>query len=147
MSYSPLETRRLRAWLRLLRLTRSTENHLREFLRTNYNTTLPRFDVAAALHRAGKPIKMSALSKMLLVSNGNVTTVIDRLEKDGMVRRVLNKEDRRVILVALTGAGYTWFEDIAKAHEAEVNTLFSGLGDPELDTIRDVLKRLDGETK
>ena len=68
-----LSKRRLRAWLRLLRVTRGTENHLREFLRVNHATTLPRFDVMAALHRAGGPMKMSALSRQLLVSNGNAT--------------------------------------------------------------------------
>ena len=60
---TPLSQRRLRTWIRLLRLTRSTENHLREFLRVNYDTTLPRFDVAAALHREAAPMKMSELSE------------------------------------------------------------------------------------
>ncbi len=69
-STDALSRRRLRTWIRLLRITRSTENHLREYLRVNYDTTLPRFDVAAALYRVGKPMKMSELSQMLLVSKG-----------------------------------------------------------------------------
>lgn len=140
-----LSRRRLRTWIRLLRITRSTENHLREFLRVNHDTTLPRFDVAAALYRAGKPIKMSELSQMLLVSNGNATTVVDRLEKDGFAVRKSSANDRRVALVGLTAAGQKWFKDLAAAHEAEISTLFADLGHDDLTIIRDMMRRLEGE--
>ena len=142
---SGLSRRRLRTWIRLLRITRTTENHLREFLRVKYDTTLPRFDVAAALYRVGKPMKMSELSGMLLVSNGNATTVVDRLEKDGFVTRKPSEGDKRVVLVGLTPAGKAWFKDLAAAHEAEINTLFSDLGHDEISTIRDLMQRLEGE--
>ena len=138
-----LPRRRLRTWIRLLRLTRGTENHLREFLRLRFDTTLPRFDVAAALYRKGGPMKMSELSQMLLVSNGNATAVVDRLERDGLASRVPGDEDRRVVLVSLTGKGRAWFDEVAAAHEAEIDALFAGLDHHELDTIRDLLKRLE----
>ncbi|MCR8723180.1 MarR family winged helix-turn-helix transcriptional regulator [Frigidibacter sp. ROC022] len=141
-----LSRRRLRTWLRLLRLTRSTENQLREFLRVEFDTTLPRFDVAAALFRSGRPIRMSELSQMLLVSNGNATAVVERLEKDGLAARVTGEDDRRVVLVALTEAGRSWFETLAKAHEEKVNQLFDRLGHRELDTIRDLVRHLEGKT-
>ena len=48
----PLSKRRLKLWIRLLRVTRSAEGDLREFLRTQHGSTLPRFDVLAALHRS-----------------------------------------------------------------------------------------------
>ena len=67
----PLSKRRLKTWIRLLGVTRSAENHLREFLRLNHDTTLPRFDVMAALWRRREGVTMSDLSRMLLVSNGN----------------------------------------------------------------------------
>ncbi|SFU09815.1 MarR family winged helix-turn-helix transcriptional regulator [Sedimentitalea nanhaiensis] len=140
-----LSRRRLRTWLRLLRIARRTENHLREFLRVNYDTTLPRFDVAAALYRVGKPVKMSKLSQMLLVSNGNATTVVDRLEKDGLVMREPSAEDKRVVHVSLTQTGRAWFKELADAHEAEVNMLFADLGHDDLSTIRDLMRRLKGE--
>ncbi len=143
-SQPPLSRRRLRTWLRLLRITRGTENHLREFLRVNYNTTLPRFDVAAALYRGDAPMKMSDLSQMLLVSNGNATTVVERLEKDGMVQRVPSEEDRRVVLVALTAQGRNWFSEMAKAHEEEVSKLFAMLGHEELDIMRDLVRHMEG---
>lgn len=135
-----LGLRRLRTWLRLLRLSRRTENRLREFLRLNYNTTLPRFDVAAALHRKAGPMKMSDLSQSLLVSNGNATAIVDRLEQDGKARRVARKGDRRVVLVELTPEGRAWFEQIARAHEQEVNRLFAGLGHAELTQLRDLMR-------
>ncbi len=141
----PLSRRRLRTWIRLLRLTRRSENHLREFLRVNYNTTLPRFDVMAALHRNQTPMKMSELSRMLLVSNGNATTVIDRLEKDGLATRTPVKSDRRVVEVQLTDQGRAQFEIQATAHEAEVDQLFSGLGHDELDALRNMLKHTKGD--
>lgn len=140
-----LSQRRLRTWIRLLRLTRRSENHLREFLRVNYNTTLPRFDVMAALHRNKKPMKMSELSRMLLVSNGNATTVIDRLEKDGLAMRAPAKSDRRVVEVQLTKKGHAQFEIQAAAHEAEIDQLFSDLGHDELDALRDMLKHTKGD--
>jgi DNA-binding MarR family transcriptional regulator len=65
----------------------AAEGHLREHLRVNHDTTLPRFDVMAALWRRREGVTMSELSRMLLVSNGNATAVVDRLEKDGLARR------------------------------------------------------------
>ena len=140
---SPLALRRVRTWLRLLRVTRSTENHLREFLRVNHETTLPRFDVVAALVRNEKPMKMSDLSQNLLVSNGNATVVVERLEKEGVVQRVPSDEDRRVVFVALTDAGRSWFDGIAVSQNAEIDKLFSNLGHAELDAFRDLIRLLE----
>ena len=101
----PLSKRRLRLWLRLLRVTRFTEAQFREFLRVEHGSTLPRFDVMAALHRSNDDLTMTELSRMLLVSNGNTTTVVDRLEHDGLVTRTPSAADRRVVHVALTDEG------------------------------------------
>ena len=140
-----LTRRRLRIWLRLLRLTRGTENHLREFLRVNHDTTLPRFDVMAALHRHEGPMKMSDLSRALLVSNGNATAVVDRLEKDGLAKRVQSETDRRAVLVTLTETGRSEFETQASAHAAEIASLFSSLDDADLDALRDIIWKIEGE--
>lgn len=140
MTEASISQRRLRAWLRLLRLVRKNESHLREFLRINYDTTLPRFDVAAALYRSDSPTKMSDLSKMLLVSNGNATTVVDRLEREGKAHRIASKDDRRVVFVELTPEGRTWFKTIAQAHEREINMLFSDLTSEDLSDLRRLIK-------
>lgn len=91
---SGLSKRRLRMWLRMLGVTRSTETALRGYLRENHGTTLPRFEVLAALRRREEPTPMGELSRMLLVSNGNATDVVTRLEKDGLVLRTPCTADR-----------------------------------------------------
>ena len=95
----PLSKDRLRLWLRLLKLTRETEARLRERLKAEFNTTLPRFDVMAALSRYETGLKMSQLSGVLRVSNGNVTGIVDRLAEEGVVVRVPVPGDRRAALV------------------------------------------------
>lgn len=138
----PLSKRRLKMWIRLLGVTRAAEGQLREFLRVKHDTTLPRFDVMAALYRRRDGVTMSELSRMLLVSNGNATTVVDRLEKDGLVRRTPSETDRRTVFVALTSEGLAQFEGLAADHEAEVTRLFAGLSEADLDTLTDILKRM-----
>lgn len=137
-----LSKRRLKMWVRLLGVTRRSESHLREFLRVNHETTLPRFDVLAALYRRRDGVTMSELSRMLLVSNGNATAVVDRLEADGQVRRTQSDTDRRTVFVALTPDGLAQFEALAVDHEAEVNKLFDRLSDTELETLTEILKRM-----
>ena len=138
----PLSKRRLKMWIRLLGVTRAAESHLREFLRVQHDTTLPRFDVMAALYRRREGVTMSELSRMLLVSNGNATTVVDRLENDGLVRRTPSETDRRTVFVALTPEGLCQFEGLAIQHEAEVSQLFANLSEADLDVLTDILKKM-----
>jgi DNA-binding MarR family transcriptional regulator len=140
----PLSKRRLKMWIRLLGVTRAAEGSLREFLRVKHATTLPRFDVMAALYRRRDGVTMSELSRLLLVSNGNATTVVDRLEADGLVRRTPSETDRRTVHVALTPAGLSQFEGLAAEHEAEVSRRFATLSEADLDLLTDILKRMRG---
>ena len=140
----PLSKHRLKTWIRLLRATRAVEAELREFLRVEHAGTLPRFDVLAALFRADGPLTMGELSQQLLVSNGNATAVVDRLERDGLVRRTPSPADRRVILAQLTDEGRRQFEAQAAPHEARVDALFAGLSAADLDLLDDLLHRLEG---
>lgn len=133
--------RRLKLWIRMLALTRTAEGSLREYLRLNHETTLPRFDVMAALYRKRDGVTMSELSRMLLVSNGNATTVVDRLEKDGLVARRPSETDRRTVYVALTADGFTEFEALAAGHEIEVAKIFENLSDADVDALTEILKR------
>ncbi|RUS61031.1 MarR family transcriptional regulator [Pseudorhodobacter sp. E13] len=139
--------RRLKMWIRLLGVTRAAESHLREHLRLGHDTTLPRFDVMAALWRRREGVTMSELSRMLLVSNGNATAVVDRLEKDGLARRTPLATDRRTVHVALTPEGLQQFETLAAGHEAEVNNLFSRLTDAEIEQLTALLKKLRKDTE
>jgi DNA-binding MarR family transcriptional regulator len=138
----PLSKRRLRLWIRLLNVTRTTEAQLREFMRVEHGSTLPRFDVMAALRRSDDDLTMTELSRRLLVSNGNTTTVVDRLELDGLVTRTPSAADRRVVHVSLTDAGRRSFDQLAVDHEARVDSLFSGVSSSDLDALEVLLLRL-----
>jgi DNA-binding MarR family transcriptional regulator len=142
MSDDPLSKRRLKMWIRLLGATRAAESHLREHLRLQHDTTLPRFDVMAALWRRREGVTMTELSRMLLVSNGNATAVVDRLEKDGLARRTPLATDRRTVHVALTDAGLGQFEALALGHELQVNGLFARLDEGEVEQLTALLKKL-----
>jgi DNA-binding MarR family transcriptional regulator len=126
---------RLRLWLRFLKASRTIEATLRENLRTEFNTTLPRFDVMAALSRFEKGLKMSQLSGVLRVSNGNVTGIVDRLTEDGFLIRVPVPGDRRASLVRMTQRGKE-----AAAHEAWVDEMLS---DFSPDVSREISLRLE----
>ncbi|SEO98224.1 DNA-binding transcriptional regulator, MarR family [Salinihabitans flavidus] len=116
---------RLRLWLRLLKASRAIEAELRDRMRREFNSTLPRFDVMAALERNEQGLKMSELSGVLKVSNGNVTGIVDRLAEDGLVARVAVTGDRRASRVCLTDRGRATFATQAAAHEGWVDELFA----------------------
>ncbi|WBU56246.1 MarR family winged helix-turn-helix transcriptional regulator [Paracoccus sediminicola] len=118
------------------------ENELREFLRVRHDTTLPRFDVMAALHRRRDGLTMTELSRTLLISNGNATAVVNRLVEDGLVQRIPSEEDRRRITVRLSEEGLSSFETLAAEHRAVLDGLLSALGDEDLDAMRDIMRRL-----
>ena len=118
---------RLRLWIRLLRVTREVEGELRERFKRDFGTTLPRFDVMAALWRAPEGMMMSALSRFLLVSNGNVTGIVERLVADGLVDRTGRAGDRRASIVRLTEAGQTAFEAMAAANARWIEELLGGV--------------------
>jgi len=139
----PVSKQRLRLWLRLLTASRFIEHNVRDKLRTDFATTLPRFDVLAALFRNSKGLKMSELSQALKVSNGNVTGIVDRLVEDGLIVRVAVPGDRRAYLVRLTRRGVAEFEAMAGANEIWVNEMLSGLTAAECATLISLLSRVD----
>lgn len=116
---------RLRLWLRLLRAARAIEGVLRERLRLSFNMTLPQFDVLAALSRSEAGMTMTALSRLLMVSNGNVTGIVERLAVEGLVARQAAAGNRRAVHVSLTRRGVERFDEVAAAHEAWVDELLS----------------------
>lgn len=130
---------RLRVWLRLLRVSRSIEAELRERLRINYKSTLPRFDVLAALFRQTEGLKMSELSSALMVSNGNVTGIIERLVGEGMVERTPIPNDRRAMKVRLTKKGRENFAEMAEVHQGWISELLDGINAEDADLICGIL--------
>lgn len=125
----------LRLWLRLLACESMVEQTVRKRLRKSFAITLPQFDVLSELEHAGEPLTMSQLSQKLMVSNGNVTGVVDRLERGDYVCREASSTDRRVQYIALTDKGITAFKEIAREHEQWITELFAGLNTTEIKTL------------
>ena len=129
----------LRLWLRLLSCSMVIEKRIRQKLADEFDTTLPRFDVLAALDRNPEGLTMSELSNWLLVSAGNVTSIVTRLIDDGLIERLADGGDRRVIRVKLTAPGQTRFDEMARGHEGWVDHLMADLGESEINALLDGL--------
>ena len=131
----PVAKQKLRLWLRLLRASRAIEVELRERLRVAFGVTLPKFDVMAALDRKRVGMTMTELSRFLMVSNGNVTGIVDRLVSEGMVVRLAHVGVRRATFVRLTPKGAQQFQVMAKAHEAWVNEILAGISSSDTEAL------------
>ena len=116
----------LKIWLRLLACTTRVENVIRQRLRSEFGTTLPRFDLMAQLDREAEGLSMGELSARLMVTGGNVTGIVDQLEGEGLVVREDHPTDRRAFRVRLTAAGRRQFRRMAAVHEAWIVKLFDG---------------------
>jgi DNA-binding MarR family transcriptional regulator len=113
----------LRLWLRLLTCTTMIEAEIRRRLRSEFDVTLPRFDLLAQLAKAPDGLTMSTLSRQLMVTNGNVTGLVERLVAEGLVTRTPDPTDRRTQIVALTLAGRHGFRTMAATHECWIAEL------------------------
>jgi DNA-binding MarR family transcriptional regulator len=131
---------RLRLWVRLLRATRMVEAQTRERFKQQFDVTMPRFDVMAALWRAPDGMLMSEISRFLLVSNGNVTGIVDRLVSDGFVVRAQRNGDRRTSFVRLTAKGRAAFAEMSTAHEGWIDRLLGSITAREAGQLSDKLK-------
>jgi DNA-binding MarR family transcriptional regulator len=136
---------RLRLWVRLLRASRLIESAARERLKSQFNATLPRFDVMAALYRQPDGMLMSEISRFLMVSNGNVTGIVDRLVSDGFVVRAQRNGDRRTSFISLTRKGRAVFAEMAAAHEKWVDELLGSVSARDADQLSAKLKSFRSE--
>jgi DNA-binding MarR family transcriptional regulator len=132
----------LRLWLRLLSCSTQLERQIRARLRERFGTTLPRFDFLAQLDRHPDGLRMSALSRNLMVTGGNVTIIADQLVADGWVERTVDTADRRSSFVKLTAVGRRRFQRMAAEHEAWLIELLSGFERAHRDTLYEMLGRL-----
>ena len=134
--------RALRIWLRLLTCTQLIERQVRSRLRGQFDTTLPRFDLMAQLGRHREGLKMNELSRLLMVTGGNVTAIVDQLEKEGLVERLDEPADRRAFRIRLTKSGEKTFADMARAHEEWVVELLAGLSRRDQEELLRLLARV-----
>ena len=132
----------LKLWLRLLACSTQIEIEVRQRLRAQFGISLARFDYLAQLHRHTEGLRMSTLSRYLMVTGGNVTALTDELEREGLVQRDSDPEDRRSWRLRMTTAGRKAFERIAREHEQWVIELFHGLDTAHKKTLYEDLGRL-----
>ncbi len=132
----------LRVWLRMLATTTLIETHVRSLLQERFATTLPRFDLMAQLERVPAGLKMGDLSRRMMVTGGNVTGITDLLEREGLVVRSADPDDRRALRVCLTAAGRKAFRAMAETHERWIIEAFGTLDRGELGRLADLLARV-----
>lgn len=120
----------LRLWLRMLSTTKLISQEVRRRLRTEFGATLPQFDLLAQLDREKNGLRLGELSKRTMVTNGNVTGLVERLEGDGLIIRETPDDDRRVTVAKLTRKGEEAFSAMAKAHESWLRDMMADV-EPE----------------
>lgn len=132
----------LRLWLRLLTCTQLVEKQVRNGLREQFGTTLPRFDLMSQLERAPDGLKMNELSRRMMVTGGNVTGITDQLVTEGLVERVDVEGDRRAWRVRLTARGRKQFNDMAQQHEDWIVGAFASLSAKEIAQLHKLLGKV-----
>ena len=136
----------LRTWLRLLACSNLVEREVRGRLRDRFDTTLPRFDVLAqldaVLRQSDPHLTMSELSRRLMVTNGNLTALIERLVQEGLVSRDPSPDDRRTQIVRLTASGKRAFDAMTPEHQRWIDDLFNGLSTVERRHLFELLGKL-----
>lgn len=142
LEQTPRRKMALRIWLRLLTSSQLIEKEVRGRFRTEFDTTLPRFDVMAALAREPEGQTMGDVSRWLLVSSGNITGIISRLEEDGLVTRVRSTGDRRSHLVRLSRKGRQEFERMSLKHELWIRNMLSGMTRKEMAQLDELLTKV-----
>ena len=136
------EAAKLKLWLRMLSCTTHVETEVRRRMRVRFGITLARFDYMAQLYRHRDGLKMRELSRYLMVTGGNITSLTDELEHDGLVVREGSPTDRRAWIVQLTPEGRSSFESMAREHEEWIIELFAGLDDAVVPELYDQLGKL-----
>lgn len=132
----------LRLWLRLSACDALIGQTLRARLREAFDTTPARYDLMALLDKAPEGLTMGELSKRLMVTNGNVTGIVDRLAQDGLATRASASYDRRTQFVRLTPAGRAAFRGMAEAHQIWLGELMGGMERDEVVALLALLDRL-----
>ena len=133
---------RLRLWLKILKTSKVVEAELREKMRKEFATTLPRFDVMAALSRTEDGLRMSQISGVLKVSNGNITGIVERLVNEKLAVRTPFKGDRRALVIKLTAKGRRTFEMQAAEHEIWVANIFEQVDKAEAESLISALESI-----
>jgi len=132
----------VRVWLRLLACTNLVEGRVASRLRDDFDTTLPRFDFLSQLERNPAGLRMTEISKRMMVTGGNITRIADQLLAEGLITRSVAAGDRRASIVKLSAAGRRAFTEMARRHEQWIVAMFAGLGESERSQLYGLLAKL-----
>ena len=139
-SGTPEERRALSTYIRLWRASHAVEVAANRHL-ADHGLTTSQFGVLEAVYHVG-PLSQRQLAQKILRSSGNLTMVIDNLERDGLVRRERDPQDRRIMRVSLTPQGEALIARLLPDHVRGICELFRVLEPEELDTLGDLLRKL-----
>ena len=137
----------LRLWLRLLTCTTLIEGEIRSRLRDAFDVTLPRFDLMAQLDKSQNGMTLGELSQRMMVSNGNVTGLAERLVASGHLERRPSPSERRAQIVNLTAEGRRTFRGMARTHENWIAEIFGGLSHDDMETLMQLLAKTKMSTR
>jgi len=127
-------------WQRLLYTFNALVKLSREVLK-EHGISGPQYGVLRILQRRG-PSTMTELSEELLVTAGNVTGLVDRLVRDGLVERQAGRRDRRVVRTRLTDAGRALVEEAAATHHRFLSRLLEGSSEADKKRLLELLEQL-----
>jgi DNA-binding MarR family transcriptional regulator len=136
-----------RLWLRMLTCTTLVETEVRRRLREEFGFTLPRFDLLAQLERANEGMVLGEVSKRMMVSPGNLTSLVERLVESGHIKRMTASSDRRVQIVALTRRGRADFKAMADRHREWIAGLFEGMSRADRVALMKTLEKLKSSVR
>lgn len=141
---SEAEIRALNTYIKLMRAAESVTSRINQHLSAD-KLTVSQFGVLEALYHLG-PLCQSDLAQKILKSSGNITLVIDNLEKRGLVVRQRSQKDRRFVTVKLTGVGRALIESIFPRHVERVVQELSSLSADEQEELARLLRKLGKQT-
>lgn len=127
-------------WVKLARAYHTFAHCTAEDIRRS-GLTQPQFGALESLGHLG-PMQIGELCRKQLVTGGNMTVVVDNLEKDGLVERIPHPDDRRAIIVQLTPKGKKLFEEIFPRHAQYITKKTSILTEQEQEELSRLLKKL-----
>lgn len=128
------------AWLRLLKVQALCEREIRRTLGDGF--TLPQFDVLNQLARRPEGMTSVELARQLVTTAGNLTGIVDRLEREGLVRRTPHPADRRAVRLTLTARGRRVVRAAVPTHHRTVARLMAALPRRDVERLRALLGRL-----
>lgn len=134
------ENRAINAYINFMRAADSVSSRLSRKL-AKYNLTMSQLGTLDALYHSG-PLIQNELGKKLLKSPGNITMVVDNLERRGLVKRIRNSDDRRAVKLVLTEEGRNFIKEIFPDHVMEIVYEFEVLSEEEQKTLQYLCRKL-----